>query len=464
MTRFFIFLIAFLINVSLYAQSLPDKLSIAVKQLMADPQLRHALLGFYVVETETGTPVFAVNEETGMSPASTQKIITAATAFQLLGSDFRYETKFYAGAQPGADSIVRGSLMIKGTGDPTLGSIRWKHTRDTAVFLQLRKALQKHGIKGFTGTALFDLSAFDTQSIPGGWSIDDIGNYYGAGCYAINWKENQYDITLRSSTPGSAVAVDRIEPYSTQYNFVSEVTAQGSGDNAYIFLPIDYPDVVIRGTIPPAENNFKISAAAVHPYDNIREELLKKSGLFIAPSASTISLETQPGKKSKQFKLIHTHSSPSLDTVAYWFLQKSVNLYGEALIKTFAWQKDSLGSTDKGIEVLQKFWEQQGIDTYSLNMRDGSGLSPQNKITPKALVQVLQYVRKQSWYNSFYNALPLYNGMKMKSGTISGVKGFTGYHTAANGKQYTFSIIVNNYDDSKGSVTNKLFKVLDNLK
>lgn len=464
MTRFVIFIFTIFSSTSLYAQSLQDKLNIAVKQLRDDPQLKHALLGFYVVETATGAPVFAVNEETGMSPASTQKIITAATAFQLLGSDFRYQTKFYAGAQPGTDSIVKGSLMIKGSGDPTLGSIRWKQTRDTAVFLQLRKALQKQGIKGFTGTALFDLSAFDTQSIPGGWSIDDIGNYYGAGCYAVNWKENQFDITLRSASAGSLVAVDKVEPYSTAYNFVSEVTAKGSGDNAYIFLPIDYPDVVIRGTIPPAESNFKISAAAVNPYDNIKEELIKKSGLFVAPSATTVSLETQPGKKAKQFKLIHTHYSPSLDSVTYWFLQKSVNLYGEALIKTIAWQRDSLGSTDKGIETLQNFWKQQGIDAYSLNMRDGSGLSPQNKVTSKALVQVLQYAQKQPWFNSFYNALPIYNGMRMKSGTISGVKGFTGYHTAANGKQYTFAIIVNNYDESKGSVANKLFKVLDNLK
>lgn len=464
MTRLLFFLITLFTCISAYTQSLPDKLSIAVKQLLADPQLKHAMLGFYVVETETGTPVFAVNEETGMNPASTQKIITAATAFQLLGTDFRYQTKFYAGAQPGPDSIAKGNLMIKGSGDPTLGSTRWKHTKDTALFLQLRKALRNQGIKGFTGTALIDLSAFDTQSIPGGWSIDDIGNYYGAGCYALNWKENQYDITLNSSAPGSIAAVNKIDPYSSPYNFVSEVTAKGTGDNAYIFLPIDYPDIVIRGTIPPGESNFRISAAAVHPYDNIKEELVKKSGLFVAPATNVVKIETQPGKKTKQYKLIHTQLSPSLDSITYWFLQKSVNLYGEALIKTLAWQKDSIGSTDKGIEVLQDFWKQQGIDAYSLNMRDGSGLSPQNKITPKALVQVLQFAQKQAWYDAFYDALPRYNGMKMKSGTISGVKGFAGYHTAANGRQYTFAIIVNNYDDSKGSVTNKLFKVLDILK
>ncbi len=447
------------------AQKLADQLSAASKQLMDDPQFKHAILGFYVEETGTGTPVFSLNEEVGLSPASTQKIVTAATAFHFLGSDFRYKTDFYTPTNIPADSIVKGNLMVKGFGDPTLGSVRWKQTKDSVIFRQLRKALQMQGIKGFTGNPLFDLSAFDSQALPGGWCIDDIGNYYGAGCYAVNWKENQYDITLRSdNTKGSKVAIDKVDPYSTEYMITSEVTANGTGDNAYIFLPVDYPDIVVRGTIPPGEKNFTISAAAVNPFNNIRDELLNKSGLFLKPASNTTVIETMPSKKSKQYKLVYTHQSPSLDSIAYWFLQKSVNLYGEALVKTIAWQEDSLGATNKGIEIIQEFWEQQGIDKYSLNMIDGSGLSPQNKVTPKALVQVLQYAHQQNWYDAFSKALPLYNNMKMKSGTIGGVKAFAGYHTAGNGKEYSFAIIVNNYDDTKGSITPKLFKILDLLK
>ncbi len=465
MTRFFIFILCCLSVSFLKAQTLSDQLTAATKQMMTDPQFKHAMLGFYVEEIATGKPVFSQNEEIGMSPASTQKIITAATAFHFLGTDFKYRTDFYTSDNISADSIVKGNLMVKGYGDPTLGSVRWKQTKDTALFRQLRKALQMQGIRGFTGNPLFDLFAFDSQALPGGWCIDDIGNYYGAGCYAVNWKENQYDITLRSqNTNGSKVDIYKIDPYSTEYVITSEVTANGTGDNAYIFLPIDYPDMVVRGTIPPGEDNFTISAASVNPYNNLRDELLNKSGLFMKQASQVAVIETQPTKKTKQYKLVYTHQSPSLDSITYWFLQKSVNLYGEALLKTIAWQQDSLGATVRGIEIVQDFWKQHGIDNYSLNMLDGSGLSPQNKVTPKALVQVLQYAHQQPWFDAFYKAIPLYNNMKMKSGTIGGVKAFTGYHTAANGKEYAFSIIVNNYDDSKGTITPKLFKLLDLLK
>ena len=71
---------------------------------------------------------------------------------------------------------------------------------------------------------------------------------------------------------------------------------------------------------------------------------------------------------------------------------------------------------------------------------------------------------RQNWFPGFYNALPVYNNMKIKSGTISAVRAFAGYHTASNGKKYVLSIIVNNYDASKGSITPKIFKVLDALR
>ena len=133
-------------------------------------------------------------------------------------------------------------------------------------------------------------------------------------------------------------------------------------------------------------------------------------------------------------------------------------------MKTMAYEQTGLGSTQNGLKILNDFWSSKGIDPYSLNIMDGSGLSPQNRVTTNALVTALQYAKGQPWYNSFYNALPTYNGMKMKSGTIGGARGFTGYHTAKSGSTYTFAIIINNYDDSKGSITSKMFMLLDELK
>lgn len=85
-------------------------------------------------------------------------------------------------------------------------------------------------------------------------------------------------------------------------------------------------------------------------------------------------------------------------------------------------------------------------------------------MTTKAQVAILLFAKKQPWYNGFYASLPLYNGMKMKSGTIGGVKGFTGYHTSKSGTVYAFSFLVNNYNGSSSALVQKMYAVLSTLK
>ena len=156
--------------------------------------------------------------------------------------------------------------------------------------------------------------------------------------------------------------------------------------------------------------------------------------------------------------------SPSLDSINYWFLQKSVNLFGEAFVKTIAYKKTNFGATDTGINIIKDFWSKHGIEKSALNIIDGSGLSPANRVTTNALVTVLQYARQQNWFSSFYYALPLQNGIKMKSGSIGGVRSYTGYVKSKSGNEYTFSFIVNNFDGSAGTVREKMWKLLDILK
>ena len=114
--------------------------------------------------------------------------------------------------------------------------------------------------------------------------------------------------------------------------------------------------------------------------------------------------------------------------------------------------------------MLSSGGENIGIDKSELNMYDGSGLSPLNRTTTHAQVTVLQYARKQAWFESYFNGFPEFNGMKLKSGTISRVKSFCGYHASKEGKQYIVSFIVNNYNGPSSSLVQKMYKVLDLLK
>jgi D-alanyl-D-alanine carboxypeptidase/D-alanyl-D-alanine-endopeptidase (penicillin-binding protein 4) len=117
------------------------------------------------------------------------------------------------------------------------------------------------------------------------------------------------------------------------------------------------------------------------------------------------------------------------------------------------------------VKLIKEFWNKKiGIDPSSMNIYDGSGLSPANRITTATMTKILQSLPKESWFDSYYNSFPLYNNIKMKSGSISDVIAYAGYHTSASGTPLVFSFIVNNYNGSSSDVRQKMYRVLNALK
>ncbi|MFT4152578.1 D-alanyl-D-alanine carboxypeptidase/D-alanyl-D-alanine-endopeptidase [Parafilimonas sp.] len=451
------------------AQNIAQKINAAVNTFLNNEQLKHAIVSLYVTD-ENGTKVYALNEEYGLAPASTQKIFTSIAALSLLGRDFTYKTEIgYTGNI--SNGNLNGDLIIKGYGDPTFGSWRYSNTKPASVLNFIVGSIKKAGINNINGNVILDDGAFSYQPLPGGYIWDDTGNYYGSGSWAINWRENQYDLILKpgknigdTSTIIKTSPAINVKAYS---NFIT--TAQpNSGDNTILYLPPYSDNAFAEGTIPAGVKDFTVSGALPYAAGQLTTELdssfqknkMPIKGSIISGDSFVKQYKTIPHAEN----IIATYSSPTLDSIVYWFLQKSINLYGECLLKTIAYQEHNYGSTDFGVADLKKFWQQNGIDSSSVNISDGSGLSPQNRVTTHALVSALLYAKKQSWFQSFYNALPLYNNMKLKSGTISACRAFAGYHTASDGKKYVMAIIVNNYDAGKGNVTPKIFKVLDALK
>jgi serine-type D-Ala-D-Ala carboxypeptidase/endopeptidase (penicillin-binding protein 4) len=452
-----------LLTFALSAQTVNQKLQKAFQQFEKDTQLKHAISALYVIDAKTGQVVFDKNSQIGLAPASTQKIITSVTAFELLGKDYRYKTLFFS-AGP--------FLTVLPNEDPTFGSKRYQSTTDTVIFKSVINALKRKGRNSIHDFAIIDKEIHREvkKNVPSGWIYEDIGNYYGSAPNFLNWQENQYDINF---IPGDKEGDDTyIDTMTTIWwgHLINNCSTgkKGSGDNAYVYFIPGRRESVIEGTIPAGVKKFTISASDNFPHLTFSlafTGFASKEGFLLGDPKAIHSIST-----SKVFVTFaakdtaYIHYSPTLDSINYWFLKKSINLYGEALIKTLAYEKNGFGATDSGVVIIKNFWKDKGLDPDELNINDGSGLSPMNRVTAHAQVEILKYSKNKNWFPSFYNALPDYNGMKMKSGTIRDVKGFCGYHTAQNGKEYIFSFLVNNYNGKSGKLVQKMYKVLDVLK
>lgn len=453
------------------SQTLASALGEAVQKMEADSSMKHAIISLYVIDAKTGAVVFDKNSQIGLAPASCQKLFTSAAALDILGPDYRYETSLgYKGKIE--KGVLKGDLYIVGSGDPTLASWRFDSAKEDILLRRWVTAVARKGIKSFDGNIIPDDSHWETQVLPGGWIWEDIGNYYGAGCWGVNWHENQYDLRIQpgaeEGAPARIIAPAKELEISGMVNQVKTGVA-GSGDHTSIYLPPYSPIAFVAGTVPLQKQEFVISgsiAMAPHYAGILLGEALQKSGInshsHLVKMSTEFLLEEKPIPHADS--VIDVYFSPCLDSINYWFLRKSINLYGEALVKTLAFEKTGKGSTEKGVAIVREFWSQHGIELSAIHLADGSGLSPQNRVTTDALVKVLRYARTRPWFAAFYKALPEFNGMKMKSGSIGGARSFAGYQVAADGKEYVFSIIVNNYDGPAAEVVKKMYGVLDVLK
>ncbi|ANH84001.1 D-alanyl-D-alanine carboxypeptidase/D-alanyl-D-alanine-endopeptidase [Niabella ginsenosidivorans] len=434
------------------------RLSTAMEAFNADAQLSHALVSLYVINAKTGAVVFDQNSSMGMATASTEKIITAATAFDILGKDFKYETRF------GIVNTPRGkSLYIDPSGDPTLASWRWDDTKAPVFLSKLKAAIQQTGVKELHSVIIYT-GLWGDETIPDGWIWEDLGNYYGAGAQALNWRENQFDLILRSGAEGSPVSIVKTDPYLYDYAITSKATAgsKTSDDNTNLYYPsMGNKKGILTGTIPAEKKGFVISGSIYDPANQFVKTVISNLKGTVSFASDKI---TVTAKEEKNVNWFFTNASPDLSKIIYWFLRKSVNLYGEALLKTVGLKQKGQATTDNGIDAEKEYWKDKGVDPEELHLYDGSGLSPQNRITTKAQVTILKYAQQQPWFADYYEAFPVYNDMKMKSGTINRVKGFSGYQQSKDGDQYIFSMLVNNYSGSQYALIRKMYKVLDELK
>lgn len=452
------FICSLLMTGFLIAQPVKEKLADAVKILEADSQLKSAIVGFCVRE-RSGAVVFDKNAKIGLAVASSQKVITSVASLELLGINYQYKTELaYSGSIQ--NGTLNGNIYIIGYGDPTLGSWRYTNTKEKFVLNKWIQSIKQAGIKQINGSIIGFDKNWESQTIPGGWVWDDIGNYYGAGVSALNWRENQYDLNLLpGNKEGDPVVVVSVKPTLFGVNLTNELKTgtPESGDNAYIYLPPYSTTGFVRGTVPAGKKIFTISGAvpnAATQLASVFKSELQQQGIDVNGFNINNNQTTLP----KVINLL-TINSPALDSINYWFLKKSINLYGETLVKTLGYEKENQGNTEAGLRIIKNFWQKNGLVPLSINIVDGSGLSPANRVTPEALVKVMQYAKLKPWFGSFYNALPQINGIKMKSGSIGGARSFTGY--TAN---YTFAIVVNNYNGSSAEIVRKIYHLLDILK
>ncbi len=401
-----------------------------------------ALVSIYAIDASTKKVLFEQGADKSLIPASCMKIIATGAALHLLGPEMRFQTDLEADGTLDEEGTLHGNLILRGGGDPCLGSDRikgslsWKEQIEAWV-----AAVAKFGVKRIEGTVIGDGATWEKAMAVPSWNWEDIGNYYGAGASALSFHENSYTLVFKpGKKEGDPAVILRLDPPLPTLTLLNEVKTgpAGSGDRACIYGAEFTPFQSVRGTIPAGVEEFAIKGAIPDPAgccaDLLAKSLESKGILILRRSMA-------PQERA----VIHTTYSPPVREIVYWTNQNSVNLYAEHLLKKMGEIVYSEGSTSAGIKAVTGFWRSQGIDLDGFHMADASGLSRQNCASAKQMVAILLKMKESEFFSLFLRSLPdLGDRCKAKSGNMSRIHGAVGFLDDA-----VFAILVNQSTDPK---------------
>lgn len=466
-----------------YAQSAPAAVKQAavapaqpIRRFLQLPGMEGASFSLLVKSLDDGEIRYSYDSDRALTPASVLKTVTTATALERLGPDYRFPTTLaYDGEL--TDGLLKGNLYILGSGDPTLGSAHFakgaggREEEKNDFLTRWITAIREAGIREIQGSVVSDERIFDTEGISGKTVYEDVGSYYGAGTYGISVFDNLYRLYLETGAPGSRPVIRKTVPPMPALHFHNYLQTQTApSDSSFILGAPFAADRYLYGRIPANRKSYPLKGAIPDPalfLAGYLTEQLRQHGIPVANEPGCYRLWQETGKwKEQDRKTLLTTYSPSLEEIVYVTNHVSHNLYADALLKTIglsypAGPGEVLSSFERGIRVLRTHWEEKELSTASLCLYDGSGLALADKLTARFVGDLFTYMARESPVKeSFFRSLPragqegsvvnflkgseLQGKARLKSGSMSGVKGYAGY-IDKEGKRYVVVLFVNNY-------------------
>ena len=434
------------------------------------PDVRRAVWGVVVHSLDRDERLFELNPQTLLVPASVAKIVSAISAADAVGWDYRFETSVRSTA-PLVDGVLTGDLIVVGSGDPT------PEGRAGASLQVWVDALKAAGLKRVEGRIIGDDDAIDEPRPGAAWSWEDLGYTSGAIFGALNATENRMTVTIGPGAGEGAPATLSVEDFAQDRPLLNRAITTAST------APFIWPEhrlgeeaLTIAGFVRPGAQPIRLNVSTGNPtqwFVSLLRDRLIRSGVTVTGRAADID-DVQPRPDVASSTVLYTHRSQPLSAIAKAMLKDSINLYGESLLRLNAAPGAAPATNDMALEGLRKRLEAWGVSKDAEHLVDGSGLSRRDLIAPDSLYTLLKKMFEPAGTSPFISGLPLAgvdgslvnrmkgtpaeNNLRAKTGTMSNIRSLAGYLTTRDGEHLALVVIVNNYEgtgaDANESIDN----------
>ena len=471
--------------------------------LIQQPKWASAFWGIEIVSLDDGTTLYTFNAHKRFLPASNMKILTCAAILDGMDPQERITTPVYVTGRIDKWGRVLGDIVLVGRGDPNLERRGYKTEHETfesklcpSSITQIADELQSKGIKTVEGDIVIDDTYFLHQPYGFAWTLEDTAWSYGTPVSALVINENKIavrllpgelpnDLAFFQTSPmeiGLTVVSNRVRTVDIQQNTAVRLThAQESG------LP------VFTGSISQSQSELNYQLAVPDPAKfagSLLRTALTQRGVLVKGEVKSRFLEPEEvlegqGILPKEIRSgQHTYAEedrvaailgvPIFDSLKI-MMKESQNLYAECLLRLLGARTSGVGSIETGLAALGKFMMKTGTPVGSLKIKDASGMSRKNLVTPESIVRVLVYMghhpQREKFLDTFpvggrdgtlrtrFQGTPAVGRILAKTGSMESVSTLSGYAETIQGGHLAFSLMVNNEVGSQQDVR----EVLDQL-
>lgn len=436
----------------------------AIDSLADAAEFSNGHWGILIVDPESGDTLYARNAGKLFMPASNMKILTTATALAQLGPDYRYRTAL---ASEGAirDGAI-GNLLVIGRGDPSVSDHMMK---DAMLPLRaMADSLYARGVRRIDGRVLPLGDAFPGENLGYGWSYDDFEDSYSAPVDELLFNEGFSELHVYAGAkagdpvrvetrPARTFPIVHVEA-STVPRISTDTTRR---PDAGLVATKDSATWSVTLTGQVAAGDSAVIEVTHHDPDVAYIAALREAIIDRGIAIEDATMESDPVGHPALDTLL-AYQSPTLAEILPPLLKPSQNQIAEMLFRTIALEKIGSGRPDSARAIVGRQIADWGANVPAeAVIRDGSGLSRYDYVSPRTLVKILDAMRKNSAFKVYYDALPIAgvdgtirNRMKgtpaegnvhAKTGTVAMARSLSGYVTTADGHMLIFSVLCNNY-------------------
>lgn len=428
---------------------LVESLDAAFEAAAEAPGLEGAAIGFCLIGPD-GKVVYEREADTAQIPASSLKTLTTATALEVLGPEFVFETRLgisapkpttIASAKPAAD------LVLLGGGDPML-SIK--------DFEAWAKGLVEAGVQSIPGRVVGDGRIFTGSLFADFWNWGDIGNGYGSPVSGLNLGHNRFSAVFspgeKAGDPAKFLGAFPEVPGVGWWN-ESLTSEEGAGDGIVIHGGERAAVMHLRGTVPLG-GELEVTGAVPDPErfaaHHLRETLIAAGIQVAGPAIGAGELYLKGEEVPVIAEELLTHRSPPLIEIVKSIHETSDNHETECVYRTLGLQAGLPPD-----EVIRQHWRQRGLELTGLRMVDGSGLARADHISPGSLARLQHFAATGPVGEAYVGSLLEIGGgqLRFKAGAMSSVRSYTGL-VRMEGGLHAFALMLNHYPD--GAAVNEL--------